>query len=514
MKMVNRIIILVILSILLFYTHQMRALRYDIVPEPFLDEWTHVWTGLSVRNSGIPMSWSDLRTYWNVWPKYQKEIETNKLAIEWKDFNTRVNDQEPSFPRSNKSPELILYTTELDLGHGKGHISLMQPHLDYPPLGGIILSTAISPSVKTYQDVQPKEIRTVSLWLGSITLLLIFLLTIQVFNNPIIALIAAAAYGTAPTFLISSRFALLENVLIPMCLLSLNTLVFAINNKNQHINRFKVLLVIAGIFAGLAFLVKPTGIAISLAGIITLIFQREKVKTILFYILPAAFISSLYLIYGYLLAPTFFIQILIEESSNRIFAGALSFITGFFKFGASEFPIDGWWVGGFISLLFLPYTKKSLPLLITVFSFIFIILFMGASFFPWYLIPMIPFMAIGIGNLFYETIVSPKTSHILVIFLFFFLSSFYWTYGVHGSAPNFVNHQQQYLIYKILLVGGFGAALIGPILFEKNKLFRKIWMIGMVLFIIGMIYLNHKSLYYIIGTWGHLSEHYPHNWGL
>lgn len=55
-----------LLILILLLGHHIRSIGYNVVPENYniLDEWTNVWHGLSIRNTGVPAAWSDLRSYW------------------------------------------------------------------------------------------------------------------------------------------------------------------------------------------------------------------------------------------------------------------------------------------------------------------------------------------------------------------------------------------------------------------------------------------------------------------
>lgn len=496
---------------LLQTSHLIRLVGYDQIPNTnsVLDEYTNVWHGLSIRKTGVPAAWSDLRTYWDFWPNYKSDTKNKNLSVNG--FNISPN---PSwFPIRNFS-ELSIYTTEFDFGNGPRQTSLMQPYLDHPPFGAIILSLLVPSSKKTFSQITPADMRITSIWIADITTILIFLLGLQLSKKPLIGLMSAAIYSSVPTFLFVSRLALLENVLIPIQLLSLNFLVFALNQDRSRTNLYRCILLFSGLTAGLAFLSKTTGIAVILAEMIILFLNRVSLKNISYFLIPALLISAIYPIWGFILAPNIFPSLLLELSNKRIFVGSLSFISSLFKFGWKGFPIDGWWFGGFISLTFVKYKKQTAPLLISAFVMLFVILFTGASSFPWYFIPMIPFMSIATAYLFWEVAFNPKLIQILVVFLFFFSSTYFWAQGVYSAAPNFINHQQQFLIYKILLVIFFGGVALAGFLCKRNKILRVLWITAIFLSIYILIKWNFKSIFYIIQHWGKLIDNYSPYWQL
>ena len=59
------ILALALCLILLQYTIPLRTLSYSTIPESniILDEFTWAWQGMSLRNSGIPVGWSDVDAY-------------------------------------------------------------------------------------------------------------------------------------------------------------------------------------------------------------------------------------------------------------------------------------------------------------------------------------------------------------------------------------------------------------------------------------------------------------------
>lgn len=517
----NKIILtasIVILALLIKQGHSVRSIGFDQVPENYnlLDERTNVWHGLSIRDTGVPAAWSDLRTYWEKWPEGVTEIKSNPGAgLELTRFNISRDGKAPSFFPERNFPELTIFTTEYDLGEktGKRYTSIVQPYLDHPPFGAIILSSLVSEKVTDTKSLTPADFRRSSIWLADLTAVLIFILALQISKNPAVSLISSAVYLSGPTFLLTSRLALLENVLIPVNLLSLIILILAIRRKAKWGDFiYRVLLALAGVIAGLAFLTKTPGISVLLSGVIILLLEKEDRKKLLFFAIPAGIISSSYFIWGFILAPHVFPKVLVEQSTNRIFIGSLGFIQQLFKYGMTSFPVDGWWVGGFLTMLFLQFNKNTAPLIISIITLFFIIPFTGASTFPWYFIPFIPFASISIGYFFWDILTKPRFLHLLILFFFFFSSSYFWAIGVWGASPDFKNHQQQFLIYKIFLIGFFGLATFVHFFHQKNVSFRIFWMLITTFIFVVLIYLNFKSIFYILSHWTFLMKNYSPNW--
>ena len=232
-----------------------------------MDEYTNIWHGLSIRTTGVPSAWSDLRSYWSFWPKYQEEV--TRLGLNIDGFNISHGHIKPSLFPTRNFPELTIYTTEFDFGDGKSYTSLIQPYLDHPPFGAIILSLLIPESQNSFHKITPLASRKTAVSIADITTILIFFLGFQIFRNPLIGLISAAVYASVPTFMFTSRMALLENVLVPAHLLSLNLLIFALNKLKLNLKLYRLVLILSGIAAGLAFLSKTPGLAVNLSGVIT-----------------------------------------------------------------------------------------------------------------------------------------------------------------------------------------------------------------------------------------------------
>lgn len=509
-KKISLIFSLLGLVILLIYSHNIRCISYDSVPEPFsvLDERTNVAHGISLRRSGVPAAWSDLRSYWDF--SLNKKPQKS-YGLDLNGFNIYLDGKKPTLFPLSEFPPVTIYTKELNLGLGPMHTSIMQPYLDHPPLGGLILSSLVPDSAKSFEKLSPFDFRKTSVYLALISTVLIFLLAAQISKSWIPGLISAGVYASVPTFLLTSRMAFLENALIPFELLVLNLLIYS-ERLIKRPRFYNGLLLITGILAGLATLTKTVGFALVILVIIVLFLRKSHLKQYLFFIIPALVVSSLYILWGLMLSPQLFMQLLNEQSTRRVFVGSLNFLTSFVKFGMPSFPLDGWWVGGFITLIFMPFVKETRIFLIGFAIMLFLILFTGASSFPWYVLPLVPYLAISTGYFLWNIAIQPKTLNIILLFLIFFSSSYYWGIGAKFGAPNFTNYELQFSLYKIFLTAFFAASLFIPHLLEKNKKVRILWFVGILVLIIFLFRLNFASALFIMHNWGDLPKFYQANW--
>lgn len=489
---------LIILVISLFFSATLRKTGYYLIPDNYviLDERAIVWAGLGIRQSGIPAAWSILGAY-------SKGINGGTDR-----FNLTADDKSPSFFNFKNFPKPVKGVVSIDYREGAIlQTPLVQPWLDHPPLGTLILSSAVSSQVNTFTDVTPYQFRKTSLYLAIITGILIYFLGWQIFKNPLIGLLAAVIYGSGPVFLLLSRYALLENVLNPLLLLCLNLLVFANNLRKKHKN-FRlagVLIFVAGVTAGLSALVKVSGWSLLPIGILLLHFWKSGRKNILRFSIPAVLIGLLYVVWGLYLSPEVFLNIIQYQAIDRGFIGSINFLVTLTQIGIKNFPLDGWWTGGFIALLLMPRQKQFLPIFVGSVIFLLSGLALGGANYPWYFIPMIPFFALAAAHLIWRIAVKPTLVDILVFFLLFFSSSFYWGYGVYRAALQATNYQQPFLLYRLFLIFFLLSAAFWKIFSSlQKKSLKTFWFILILAICLLIFYWNVRSFRFILINWGKL----------
>ena len=487
------ILIFILLFVVLKHSFYLRSIGYDQIPETYviLDERTWVWQGLSIRSSGIPAGWSQLQAYKR---GYGGAVDG---------LNVSVDERRPTLQNFANFPKPALAVLEFDYGKGTRHTPIVQPLIEQPPLGGIILSGLVSDKVKTFTDLTPFEFRKTSLWLGVITGILIFILGWQLSNNPFIGLLATAIYGSVPIFILLSRYALLENVLTPFMLLTINFLVFS---QRLGIDSRRIL-VLAGIVSGLTALTKITGWFALPLGITLLLYWRIRIKQILFFIIPSVIVGSLYFAWALYLDPKLFFEVVVYQGIERGFIGSINFLVTTTRIGILNFPLDGWWMGGFLSLILISFKKEYAPILLSAAVVLIAALLLGGANFPWYFIPLIPFMCLAIAQFFFEVATNPKFISILIFFLVFVSSTFYWGYGVFQASLQSTNYQQPYGVYRVLLIFFVAIGLILSFKVRFKKL-NYLWFIFMIVLVLILIRFNERSLYFILSNWGKLPSLY------
>lgn len=463
----------------------LRKIGYSVIPDPFiiLDEHANVWHGLSLRATGIPAAWSILSAY----VADSKETGAGG-AIDG--FNLTVADEKPTLENFSSYPKPVIGVQEYDFGRGLSHTQIVQPYLDHPPFGALILSMFVSRDAKTFGDVNNYDLRQTSLYLAIVTQLFIFILAILLTKKPLIGLIASTAYGTIPSYLLLSRYALLENVLTPLLLIDLIILILAKRKPSR------LLLISAGTVGGLMALTKLAGWVFIPAFMALLVYWRFKVKDILFYAVPAVIVGSLYFVWGLYLAPKLFLDLFVFQSIGRGFIGSINLLVTFFRVGIFNFPLDGWWIGGFLALLFIPRKKEYWPMVFAAVAGLTSALVLVGANFPWYFIPLIPFMCIAIGQFLYDLAIGPTFVNIMLSFLVFVSSSLYWGYGVFQKS-------QPFNLYRLMFIVFLGAGVFWTF-YKRAKKYHKIWFGAAITLLLILIFLNRRSLFFILDNWGKL----------
>ena len=484
-------IILLLLSLNLGIS--LRTPGYNVIPDPYiiLDEHTNVWHGLSIRKTGIPAAWSILGTY-------RADSITMGAGGAPDGFNISVDGKKPTLSNFSSFPKPVIGVYEFDFGRGLSQTQLVQPYLDHPPFGAIVLSMFVSKNAKKFADVNNYDLRQSSLYLAILTQILIFILAFLITKKYFIGIIASTIYATVPSYVLLSRYALLENVLSPLILCVLILLLLAKNrlDNNKTDKLFNLILIAASIFGGLGALTKLTG-WVFIFGYITLLYLwKFKFKYILIYAIPACIIGVLYFVWGFYLAPKLFTDLLLLQT-NRDFIGSINLLVTFFRVSIFNFPLDGWWIGGFITLLLIPREKRYLPVAVVVVTSLVSALGLVGTNYPWYFITLIPFMAIAMAIFFYQLAIKPSFISILLTFFVFVSSSFYWGYGVYQKI-------QPFMLYRLIFLLFISMAIFWSLNQKVNQDVKKVWYIGIIILLLLFAILNRESMFFILEHWGKL----------
>lgn len=259
-------------------------------------------------------------------------------------------------------------------------LKLSQPWFDHPPLGTAVIGLpAKLLGYQTFRQIPGLIVRFPALVAGIFTLLFSYLLAVKLFGEKT-GRFSLLWLATVPYFVAAHRQSFLENILTPLFLSAW----LALLNKK------------IGLAAVLSFFggwVKVPGFAIPfMFGLWT--------KRPLFFVTGFASIAA-YLAYGFLTGKDAFLYILSQQSARGAFVR--SFFDAMTKphfYGGFE---DGWYVFGF-ALIFWMMAKYK-PLRYHTYNFFLamwlLVIFLVAGRLnnsPWYYYPLIPFLAINLGN--------------------------------------------------------------------------------------------------------------------
>ena len=478
---------LICLLLVFFFSrkvYQLKILGYQYVPESneILDEYDFAWVGKSILATGVPTAWSDLGAY----PNEIKE----KFNLKIEGFSITADGRKPSFKDFRSFPQPLVKVETLDYGKGPMQIRFVQPYLDHPPLAGIIYALGINKEAKTLEDINASQFRRPNIWLSYLTGILIFLLGTQL-AGPWVGLMAFLFYSTVPSFVFASRLTLAENVLIPFFLGSANFLLLG-----KKFNKI-IFFILAGFFAGLAALTKLSGWGVILAGLFLLFYWKKSLKEFLSFLIPGVLVGGLYFIYGWWLGGPIFWQIFANQSA-RFFWGALGLFQQVARVNLLHFPLDGWWLGGFVILIYLSAFKENRELSLMALAYLLAILFLVGGNYAWYYFPFIPFLVLGVALLVIRLIRKPMIGDLTLFFIFPFSSSFYWGFSVfHQNWP------LQWIYRLLILFFGILAFFFIPKV-KKAGFLRLIWIVFFI-FLIHRLYLwNFRSVLFLLENWGKL----------
>lgn len=284
------------------------------------------------------------------------------------------------------------YTKKQEIIYQKTAFTIVVPYLEHPPFFGLVAGAfAIVSGARDMYDVNLERIRPLAVFLGALSIFMIFLLTKELYGNTA-ALIAALIYATVPTLVIGSRIVQNENFFIPFFLFSLFLISKYLKTKKIIYRN------LAAVVCGLLTLAKIPWIAATL-GIVLIFMYLRKYKDALMFtsiILP---IFSLFIIYGLY----FDSKLLVDLWKFQLQRYDITF-NGFFALFTSpylvdRFMIDGWIYFGWFSIILLiaKDIKKNLMVILPFLAYLAIFLFAipNEPGHGWYRYPLYPFMVIG-----------------------------------------------------------------------------------------------------------------------
>jgi 4-amino-4-deoxy-L-arabinose transferase-like glycosyltransferase len=403
----NIIIVLVIILTLGFLLRSHNLYTWPREGATF-DEFAWTWLGINLIQTGVPVSWSPH-------PQYQdKEHLIYRGAAFW----------------------------------------LVKPYLEHPPLFGLVAgSFSMLAGARDMHDVTLQKIRPLALALGIFSILMIFLLTKELYGSRI-ALLASLLYATVPTIVIGSRIVQNENFLIPFWLLALYLLTRYIKSGKKKFRN------IAAVIAGLLSLAKVPWLAVGLSLSMILAFNK-KLKDALFVGGITLAIFSLFMIYGIYFDKELFFN-LWGLQLNRYDLGFSSIYALFQKpYLADRFFLDGWIYFGWFSMFLLFKDVKKYAFVVLPFIAYFLVFLAGIPDEPghgWYRYPFYPFLVIAIALFIRDHFVrNPVLTFIFLTFVGTALFHNTWAETFGFSYP----------VFRLAIIG-WSMVLLPLFIYAKN----------------------------------------------
>jgi 4-amino-4-deoxy-L-arabinose transferase-like glycosyltransferase len=329
------------------------------------DEFAFAFLGISFLQTGIPTSWSNIPVYQNKY--YLKANET--------------------------------------------YYSIVTPYFDHPPLFGLLTGGfALLNGETEFLKVKLSTIRLIPAVLGSLSIILLFKLC-QSLSDFRTAVISCLIFATVPTYVISSRMSLAENLLIPEILLALILFEKLLNEER------KSLVYLLGFLAGLAFLTKFVGLFVWLTLLLLFLYEPRARKHILPFSVITFLVGSVYFLYGFAFDKALFLKILSFQGAREV--GPFSFLNLFLTPAiVNKIFVDGWVYFGWFALAILIYRyKENIKVVVPALCYllVFVLTVNQQDLHGWYNYPFYPFLAIASGKLISQML--DKPSFLNIIFL-------------------------------------------------------------------------------------------------
>lgn len=342
--------------------------RFRTIPRhgATFDEFAWTWLGINLIQKHEPISWSAQPQY-----KVRKEIKYQGAAF-----------------------------------------LIVKPYLEHPPLFGLVAgSFALINGAKDMYDVTLSKIRPLSLILGELSILMVFLLSAEIYGKDV-GLLSSFIYAITPTIAIGSRIVQNENFLIPFWLLSLYLIQLYLRTKKTRFRNT------AAIVAGLLSLAKVPWLVVGLSLSMILSFKNKWRDAFIVGIVTLA-IFSLFIFYGFYFDKELFINLwkLQIARYDISFSGFFSIFTS--PLLVDRYYLDGWIFFGWFAILFLMRDVKKNFLIVIPFIAYLITYIFGIPNEPahgWYRYPFYPFLLISIA-----VILKEEIRKLSLISLFFIL---------------------------------------------------------------------------------------------
>lgn len=455
----NNFIILIILVVILLIGNVLRSYFYSSVPHPgeVADEYAWGWLGLSLVQNHVPSSWSLISAYRNI--NYEK-IDVDSIY--------------------EKNPAIPLFR-------------IVKPDFDQPPLFGLMVGAySYLQGAREFKDVSVIFLRRPMLKIAVLTSILIYFFAQRLFGR-FVGLLAVFLYSVIPTFIISSRLALIENGYIPIFL---GSLIFAELYFRSH-KKWHWMLAVTLISIGILFKLAAISIAISLLLIVLYKNLRDRKFLITSLVISVIAPIILFASYGAYYDWNTFLDVFVKNASR--FYGASSEIllqvVVQMRITTTKFLTDGWLIISWVSFFFLILGKwkkiKNLEfLVIPVISYLVILVLFGGESYGWYKFPLFPFLVVSLAVVLREVYLNLDFEAFFLLLLLPFGSSVHRLIGV----MEFQKFALPFRAFAVVALATFAYMLYSRRNLQMRRIVIRLFMLAMFLFV---VYLSIREILYL-----------------
>jgi len=468
----------------------LRSFGYGSYPTPVADEFTYVWQAVSFKRYGLPMAWTlNSGVY--------KDTKFNPIVGGVEGFGINTGEGIVNSEKFRKNFKPLSAVKEIDYVKGKEQMLFVAPFFDHPLLGGMIYSLGVDKDIENVEDVTSDNFRKPALVMAIITVILLFIFLTLITSNLWVGTLGVVVYSIAPTYLLATRTAFLENAVAPFILIHLILLFLYTKYYSKKISF--LLLIFSGLFGGLSVLAKEPAIGFLIGSTIILWKNKIKLKNIFIFLISCGFPILVYVGWGFWLQKDLFMAILLTNASRGYF-GAIKVVTMMEALKFKNFPTDGWWIWGLLSFAFLSIKNKNkniLFLTLPLFTHLLVVLLLGSTNYPWYWISAIPFLAGCSGLLIWQIFNDPNLVSSLLFFFIPFSSSYYWGREALGILPSINHYRMAFMAFSLML--------FLRLKFKKNQIIKMLWIIFMIWIMYKIVIFSEVFIPYLIAHWGNLS---------
>lgn len=366
---------------------------------------------------------------------------------------------------------------------------IVEPWFDEPPLFALIIgSYAISKGMDSLEKIDSGALRWPMIKLATVNILLLFVL-VYMLAGVWEAALSALIFATEPTMVLGSRLPISENMIVTTSLLSLILFTFYVRKKN------KSFLIVSGIIAASAFLMKPTGIFVPVS-IAILAISLKLFKDAVYIFFCALFSIVIWFLFGFHYNFQLFLTLNTLYSGRELFVpSSINNLFEVFRIAETAMNPDGWLVWGWISVIAYSVFKKEgknvlerLTLPVAIGSYLVVFAVMSGHSKGWYRYPFYPFLSWASAAFLIEIIKNPR----FLLSLFTIGVPFFTSY-ISGNGERHWNNQE-IKIYQFL----FPLSLAPSLLYEifQSKKFKIVAQTVLIVAVILALFLNVQTILY------------------